>query len=110
MLHGLTQFLAQEAGQGTGAAAEATSSTPSPPPELVFYLFGSHSLPVTNTIFTAWIVIIILVVCAALGTRNMRMLPSGMQNFWEMIIELWVGVSENTMGPRRARRFMPLVA
>jgi F-type H+-transporting ATPase subunit a len=114
MLHGLTQFLAQEAGTGTPAAAEhaaeAASATPQPPPELLFYLFGSHALPITNSIFTAWIVIIILVVFAALGTRNMRLIPSGLQNFWELVVELWVGVSENTMGPRRARRFMPLVA
>jgi F-type H+-transporting ATPase subunit a len=40
----------------------------------------------------------------------MKEIPSGAQNFWEMIVELWSGVAEQTMGPRRGRRFMPLVA
>src|SRR5207244_11894274 len=90
----------------TGAEA-TTSSAPQPPAEVIFHLLG---LPVTNTIFTAWIVILILVLFAYFSTRNMKTIPSGAQNFWELIVELWVGVSEQTMGRRRGRRFMPLVA
>ena len=90
----------------TGAEA-TTSSAPQPPAEVIFHIVG---LPVTNTIFTAWIVIAILVLFAYFSTRNMKTIPSGAQNFWELIVELWVGVSEQTMGRRRARRFMPLVA
>src|ERR687886_1331596 len=88
--------------------AEATSSAaPQPPAEVLFHIFG---LPVTNSILTAWVVIAILVLFAFFSTRNMKTIPSGTQNFWEMIIELWSGVAEQTMGPRRGRRFMPLVA
>src|SRR5437879_1033450 len=90
----------------TGAEA-TTSSAPQPPAEVIFHIVG---LPVTNTIFTAWVVIVILVLFAYFSTRNMKTIPSGAQNFWELIVELWVGVSEQTMGRRRARRFMPLVA
>lgn len=100
MLHGLTIVTAQE-------AAATSNAAPSPPAEVLFSVFG---IPVTNSIFTAWVVILILVLFAYFSTRNMKELPSGAQNFWEMIIELWVGVTEQTMGPRRARRFMPLVA
>src|SRR5579859_5222141 len=89
----------------SGAQA-SSSSTPSPPPELLFSIFG---IPVTNSIFTAWIVIIILVLFAYFSTRNMKLLPSGVQNLWELIVELWVGIAEQTMGRRRGRRFMPLV-
>jgi F-type H+-transporting ATPase subunit a len=91
----------------SGAEA-STSATPSPQPELVFNLFGV--IPVTNTILTAWVVIIVLVLAAYFGTRKMSVMPSGAQNVWELIIELWVGVAEQTMGRRRGRRFMPLVA
>src|ERR687886_723833 len=88
--------------------AEATSSAaPQPPAEVLFHLFG---LPVTNSIFTAWVVIAILVLFAFFSTRNMRLIPSGVQNIWELIVELWVGITEQTMGPRRGRRFMPLIA
>jgi len=105
MLQGVTGFFAQEGAQHAAQAAEAT---PQPPAELLFDLFGV--LPVTNSIFTAWVVMAILVLFAYLSVRNMKLLPSGMQNFWELIVELWVGISEQTMGRRRGRRFMPLVA
>jgi F-type H+-transporting ATPase subunit a len=88
-------------------AAEASTAAPQPPAELLFQIAG---MPVTNTIFTAWVVIAILVLFAYFSTRNMRTNPTGWQNVWELIIELWVGVSEQTMGRRRGRRFMPLVA
>jgi F-type H+-transporting ATPase subunit a len=83
------------------------AQVPQPPPEYVFTLFG---LPVTNTILTAWIVIIIMVVFAYVVTRHMKEQPSGWQNVVELIVELWTGVADQAMGPRRARRFMPLVA
>jgi F-type H+-transporting ATPase subunit a len=91
----------------TGAESTTSSSTPQPPSDQLFSIFG---VPVTNTIFTAWVVIVILVLFAYFSTRNMKSIPSGAQNFWELIVELWVGVSEQTMGRRRGRRFMPLVA
>jgi F-type H+-transporting ATPase subunit a len=90
----------------TGAAA--STATPQPPAEVLFHIFGV--VPVTNSIFTAWVVIAILVLFAYFSTRNMKTIPSGAQNLWELIVELWVGVTEQTMGRRRGRRFMPLVA
>jgi len=93
--------------QAATEAARPASSTPQPPAEVLFDIFG---IPVDNAIFTAWLVIILLVLFAYFSTRNMKTTPSGVQNFWELIVELWVGVSEQTMGRRRGRRFMPLVA
>jgi F-type H+-transporting ATPase subunit a len=89
------------------ASAQAAPSTPQPPAEVLFHI---GFMPVTNSILTAWVVIVILVLFAYFSTRTMRTIPSGAQNFWELIIELWVGISERTMGRRRGRRFMPLVA
>jgi F-type H+-transporting ATPase subunit a len=99
----MDRFFAQEGAQ----TAATNTAAPQPPAEVVFHIAG---LPITNSILTAWLVIAILVLFAYFSTRNMRTLPSGLQNFWELIVELWVGVSEQTMGRRRGRRFMPLVA
>jgi F-type H+-transporting ATPase subunit a len=113
MLDGVIGFFAQEGAhvQETAEhAASAAEHTPQPPAELLFYLFGNHSIPVTNSILTAWVVIALLVLFVFLSTRNMKTVPSGLQNFWELIVELWVGISEQTMGRRRGRRFMPLIA
>jgi F-type H+-transporting ATPase subunit a len=107
MLHGLAGFLAQEVGHAPESAQQAAEATPPAAAEVLFRIFG---IPVNNSVFTAWIVIAILVLFAYLSTRKMHTLPSGVQNFWELIVELWVGVSEQTMGRRRGRRFMPLVA
>ena len=93
-----------------GEAAQTAEHTPTPQPDTLFYLFGIPWLPVSNTILTAWIVIILLVLFAFLSTRSMKLMPSGLQNMWEYVIELWVGISNNTMGERRGRRFMPLIA
>jgi F-type H+-transporting ATPase subunit a len=104
MLQSISGFFGQASPQH---AAESASASPQPPAEVIFHIFG---LPVTNSIFTAWIVIAILVLFAYFSTRTMRSIPAGAQNFWELIIELWVGISEQTMGRRRGRRFMPLIA
>jgi F-type H+-transporting ATPase subunit a len=103
MLQGVIGFFAQE---GAPHAAQAAEATPQPPAELLFNIGG---IPVTNSILTAWVVIAILVLFAFFSTRNMKLMPTGFQNFWELIIELWVGISEQTMGRRRGRRFMPLI-
>src|SRR5258708_3760124 len=89
------------------ASEPSGPSTPQPPAEVLFHIVG---LPVTNSILTAWVVIAILVLFAFFSTRTMKLLPTGAQNFWELIVEAWVGISEQTMGRRRGRRFMPLVA
>ena len=107
MLHSISGFFTSAFAQATPRAAETASATPQPPAEVLFDVVG---IPVTNSIFTAWVVIALLVLCAYLSTRTMRSNPTGAQNFWELIIELWVGVTEQTMGRRRGRRFMPLVA
>jgi F-type H+-transporting ATPase subunit a len=97
-------FLAQPAGVESRAA---TTAAPSPPAEVLLHI---GPVAVTNTIFTAWIVIAILVLFCYFSLRRMREIPSGAQNFWELVIEMWVGVTERTMGRRRGRRFLPLVA
>jgi F-type H+-transporting ATPase subunit a len=97
-----SSFFAQAA-QG----AQTASSSPQPPAEVLFTI---GFMPVTNSILTAWVVIAILVLFAYFSTRSMKTLPSGAQNFWELIVELWAGISEQTMGRRRGRFFMPLIA
>jgi F-type H+-transporting ATPase subunit a len=92
--------------EGAHQAGGAAVHTPQPPAEVIFDLFG---VPVTNSIFTAWCVIAILVLFAFFSTRNLRMVPSGLQNFWELVVELWIGVVEQSMG-RRGRRFIPLIS
>ncbi len=72
-------------------------------------LFYLGPLPVTNTIFSAWITMAALVGASFAATRRMRLIPSGFQNLVEYIVELLLHVCESTAGPRRGRQFLPIV-
>src|SRR5579871_2586020 len=52
---------------------------------------------------------VVLIVFALAATRNMKMVPSGVQNVAEAIIEMLLGLGEQVAGSR-AREFLPLVA
>ena len=44
-------------------------------------------LPITNSMVVTWIVALGLIIFAQIATRNMKEVPSGMQNFWEWLVE-----------------------
>ena len=87
---------AEEAGEHGGS--ELTSP--------IFFHLGP--LPVSYHIFSAWVVMAVLVIVAILATRNMKLVPTGLQNFVEAVIELLLGLIEQTAGPR-GRVFAPVV-
>ncbi|MFW6195057.1 MAG: F0F1 ATP synthase subunit A [Chloroflexota bacterium] len=70
---------------------------------------------VTNTSLLFWVAGVILIALAYAGTRKIRSgssdaeIPSGLQNAWEAVVELWVGLAESAAGGRSGRRFLPLV-
>lgn len=71
-------------------------------------LFKIAGIPVSDTVFSAWLIMAVLVGLAWLATRNLKLVPSGAQNLIEMIVEMWIGIIEQVAGPR-GRRFLPLV-
>ncbi len=73
-------------------------------------IFFVGPLPVTNTIFSAWIVMAVLVILSVVATHSMKIVPSGLQNLMEYAVELLLTVCESTMGTRKGRRFFPIVA
>ena len=70
---------------------------------------------ITNTLFTSWIVVIFLLVLGYLATRRLRssepdLVPSGLQNAMEAIVEALYNLVLSTVGQRHARRFLPVIA
>src|SRR5574341_472580 len=55
-----------------------------------------------------WLVMGILVVAGALGTRNLRPTPGPLQNFVEVVIEAFYGLLDQ-MIRRQGRQFLPLI-
>jgi F-type H+-transporting ATPase subunit a len=47
-------------------------------------LFG---LPITNSMVVTWIVALLLIGFARYATRHMKEVPTGLQNFWEWLVE-----------------------
>ncbi len=82
-------------------------------------IFHIGPLTITNSIFTAWIIMILLIVLALLTTRRMpqdltraserELVPSGLQNFMEMVIEALYNMTES-IGGRWTPKFFPIVA
>ena len=65
---------------------------------------------ITNTMITALIVIVLLITLAYFSTRKMALVPKGMQNFFEMIVEALYNMVVGTAGEKHARRFFPVIA
>jgi F-type H+-transporting ATPase subunit a len=71
-----------------------------PAPERPF-----HHLPITNTMITAWISIAVLFCLFFIGTRNMKLVPTGLQNFLELIVEAAANFIEDPAGEKHGRWF-----
>ena len=76
-------------------------------PETIFNIGG---FAVTNTLLCTWITILVLVGLFFFGTRRRDMIPSGLQNFLEWVIEGLLGLVESVAGKEKGKRFFPLVA
>jgi F-type H+-transporting ATPase subunit a len=89
--------------------ADAVTASVSVQPEVLFELeLGSFTFPVSNTLFTTWIVMILILLFAFFATRKMTLVPSGLQNVMELIVEMWDGLGHNVAGSR-GRKFLPIV-
>ncbi|GHO52838.1 ATP synthase subunit a [Ktedonobacter robiniae] len=78
-------------------------------PEIIFTIPGLN-FQVTNTLFCTWISIIVLVALFFFATRRGDMIPRGLQNAMEVIVEFLLNLAENITGKKNARRFFPLAA
>lgn len=72
-------------------------------------IFDVAGFTVTNSLFTTWVVMAVLLILAWAGTRRISVVPSGLQNVWEAILEFLIGLCEGTT-PTYARTIFPLFA
>ena len=75
------------------------------PAEVVFHFFF---FPITNSLLVTWLLILFLIIFTLLATRNLKRIPSGIQNFTEMVLGGLLDLFEGMVG-ERARMFFPLV-
>lgn len=116
-------------GQETGARVEHTFSGEKPYAVEVFVYesraqMSSHewfaaaasrqaeksAFPITNTMIASWITVILLVSIAYFAMRKRQLVPTGLQNAFEWIVEWLLTFVENAAGRENGRRFFPVVA
>lgn len=73
-------------------------------------LFSVGPIGVTNTMITSWLIVAFLLVFVFLATRRWEMVPQGIQNLIEAVVEAFYNLCMGVAGESRARRFFPVVA
>jgi F-type H+-transporting ATPase subunit a len=56
-----------------------------------------------------WLTMIILAALAFVASRNVQLVPRGLQNFFEVVLEQFQQMIDDVIGPE-GRRFLPLIA
>ncbi len=72
-------------------------------------LFQIGPVPVTNSLLTTWIVTAILLVFAFFATKNILMVPTGVQNIAEAMVEQLQNLVVS-IAPEKVRTFLPIIA
>jgi F-type H+-transporting ATPase subunit a len=67
-------------------------------------LFEIGKLTVTNSMLVSWIVAAGIILCAQLATRKITPVPTGLQNFWEWLVESLHNFLESIIGRDLVRR------
>ena len=73
-------------------------------------IFHIGAFPVTNALFLATIVFVLLFVFAVVLRNKLRTIPGALQNAAEMLIDGALGIMDSVLGDRRtSERYFPLV-
>jgi F-type H+-transporting ATPase subunit a len=88
------------AAEATPATSEEHAAVPLKPD----VLFHIGQLAVTNSMVVTWVVAAGILVCARLATRKIKPVPTGLQNFWEWLVESLYNFLENMIGPQLVKK------
>lgn len=84
---------------------------PTPSPELPSEdIFNIAGFSIRNTMVTAWISIVLIVLFSYFGFRRMKSIPSGLQSVVEYIFGSLLNFCVGVAGEKDGRRFFPVVA
>ena len=61
-------------------------------------LFQIGEFSVTNSMLVSWIVALAMILFAQIATRNIKTVPTGVQNFWEWMVESLYNFLEGMIG------------
>ncbi len=67
-------------------------------------LFSIGKFTVTNSMAVTWFVAAVIILLAQLATRNIKPVPTGLQNFWEWMVESLYNFLEGMIGRDLVKR------
>jgi len=108
-------FLLGWASSGLGADAAHHAGPPVAPAAPELYDLGKalglpFPIPITNSMVYTWIIMAFLFLVIRLGTRNLKVMPTGLQNAIEMVVEGLEDMTKGLLEPKVVRWCFPLVA
>lgn len=71
---------------------------------------AAQAFAVTNTLLSSWITTLFLIAIFFLATRNMKMVPRGIQNLMEFAVESLYNFVVSVAGAEYGKKFFPLIA
>ncbi|NOY53727.1 MAG: F0F1 ATP synthase subunit A [Deltaproteobacteria bacterium] len=74
------------------------------PPMFLSFL-GHEYLPLGYAVVS----VLLLLLLAKIATSNLALVPSGLQNFFESVLEMVLNFMAEIMGEKNARRFLPMI-
>lgn len=89
---------AKAAEHAAGAAGHAEGGHHGLPPAAVQLQTGNDRFAFTNSMAVTWVVALLLIAVAQIATRKPQIIPSGMQNFVEWLVESLYGFFEGIVG------------
>lgn len=73
-------------------------------------IFNLGGFTVTNSVLNSWIVVLLVVILSMTIRRHIKLVPRGIQNIMEAMIEGFLGIFDSVTGSReRSLKFFPLV-
>ena len=74
-------------------------------------LFSLGGFAVTNSLLMTWVVVAFIVFVVQMVARRMSLIPAGLQNGVEWVVESLLGMMESTLHSRtKAIKYLPIVA
>lgn len=73
-------------------------------------LHSIWKINITNTMVTSWLVVALMIALVYLASRRWEIVPRGVQNLLEAIIEGFYNLVVSIAGEKNGRRFFPVVA
>src|SRR5688572_29791998 len=111
----LLLFGLASSGMGADAGHGAASGPPVSPAAPTLFDLGKSlglpfSIPITNSMVYTGLIMALLFIVIRLGTRNLKVIPTGLQNAIEMIVEGLENLTKGLLEPKVVRWCFPLIA